>query len=692
MKKERIRGKIALLKKEAPKELHSEDVLGNAKKKGDVMKLSDSDFDIKTKGIELVIVNDAGDAFIPVIDINIDESNIIMKKNIIMMNILTPFALSVFYYNPQVSRWEPIIEKGEVLIEMTTNAFQNPHLELKVNSRNYITADTEENKEGDNNLINEDFLPFNINVSTQMLSVLMKTKNLMSNETKVARIGYVKEKLEDQQNEEETAQIKEIDKEEESKEEENKENIKEKNEEIEYVSPYSIKNETGYQIEIVREAIKLLSPNISQETLKKNQGKVHVLNNGETMNLQIESDRDQLFTVDNEDYDARISVTLKGTYLPYNPIHGLDLSRVKTSRFPLKEKNVDEKQIKKEQDAIYLISNVGLDSTSNRRLITISSQLVLKNRSLKHLFIKILREKNKDIELVLPRNSWIPIPLDLVKNHMVLRYEDTANWSEKYSLERLLTNNSNLSYEVKIDKTYLMFTVEKEGTGFGKTVVMIDPPYLIKNCLPITLEMQISSECLSEKYYKLKPQEEIHQYDVPISTKFFVKLKIAGFGWSLQNKLYSPNTEFCKEIKLPDVDGNVGTINVFHLESFIGAKKFFFYLKGYIINETTYKLTFYGIEKDKNDKKLRKVLSGQGKSVKEEQRNTELIMFSDQIKGLEINEKESEESSSKEVPLGTIGDAAIEFQTKSGYVHLGVSIKHLCVGKDFNLFDLFVYL
>jgi len=41
---------------------------------------------------------------LPVIDIKNNESNIIMKKNIVMMNILTPFALSVFYYNPQVSR------------------------------------------------------------------------------------------------------------------------------------------------------------------------------------------------------------------------------------------------------------------------------------------------------------------------------------------------------------------------------------------------------------------------------------------------------------------------------------------------------------------------------------------------------------------------------------------------------------
>ena len=557
-----------------------------------------------------------------------------------------------------------------------------------MNSRNYITSGVEEKKqEIEMNIDNTDYIPFNINVSTQMLSVLIKTMNLMGKVSKSNQMGYVQGKLTD------------LDPDEEKKEEEIKANKQEttqneNGDELEYVSPYSIKNETGYEIEIIRDFSNIHMTSSQTENIKKKIGKVYALQNGETMNLQIESDRDQLFSVDNHDYGAKINVNLLKTHSQYNTINGLDLSRVKTTRYLLKDKDL-EVNPKKEQDPIFLISNVGLDTSSNRRLITISSQLMFRNRSLKTIVIKIIISKEKDLDLVVPPNYWLPIPLDLVKKTMKLRYENLSDWSDLYSISKLLTNNSNTSYDVKIANSYLMLTVEKEGQGFGKTVVMIDPPFLIKNCLPIDLEIQIESDLSHEKdkiekyqrYYKLKPQEEIHEYDVPTSTKFFVKLKVAGYFWSDKSKLYSPNTEFCKEINIKDVDGFIGTINVYHLESFIGAKKFYFYLKGYILNETTYKLDFHGkekLEKEKNGKKtIKKLLAGQGKSVENEPKNNDLIMFSEREYALEINEKDSSQWCSKELPLGTIGDTAIEFQTKSGYVHLGVNIKVLCVGNDF---------
>lgn len=628
------------------KELKQDDILGNAKKKGDIMKLSDSDFNIITKGIELVIVNDAGDAFIPVFDVNIEESHIILKKNLIMMNLLTPFGITVSYYNPQVSRWEPIIEKAEFMIEFTTNAFQNPHLELKVYDFN--NKQLAEEKKGNIDILDSEYTPFNINISTQMLSVLLKTLKLMSQETKVLHLGYKNEGLEEEEKEEEEVKG------------------DEGTEELEYVSPFSIKNETGYTIEIIREV-----------SCTKNKGKYQILN-GETMNLQIESDRDQLFSNESQENFSKISVQIKETHHSYDIITGLDLSRVKTSRILLKETNALNN---KESNDIYLVSDVGLDSKSNRRLITLSSQVLFQNRTQKTFYIKILFEKKYVLELVLPENSWVPIPLDLVKKEIMLRIEDYSNFSELCSLDKIINNKSHNSYPIEVGKFNFMFTVEKEGRGYGKTVVMIDPPYLIKNCLPVTLELQVFSSCLTvEKYLKMKPQEEYHEYEVPTSTKFFVNLKIAGFGWTAKQRLYSPNTDFLKDIKMEDGDGRSLVINVFHVESYVGAKKFFFYLKGYIINETTYKLDFHGIEKDFNDKRVKNLLAGQGKPLKEEERNLDLIMFSENHKSLEINEKDSEEWSSKEIPLGTIGDAAVEFQTKNGYVHLGVSIKLVCVG------------
>ena len=694
VKTERNREKLIFLKpkKTVKKELKSDDIVGNAKKKGDIMKISDTQFEILTNDIELVIVNDAGDAFIPVIDINIDDMTIIMKSSLLMMNILTPLSLNVSYYNPQVSRWEPIIEKADFLIELTTNTFQYPRMELKINSRG--AEFNEEKKEGEDTLT-DDYIPFNINVSTQMLGVLLKTLKLMSHETKAAIVGYQKDiqgegpksvEEEEKKDDEERKQEEENKKEEE--EQNRKSMIPDTQEEIEYVSPYSIKNETGYEIEVRREKVS-----------SKNEGKVYTLDNGETMNLQIESDRDQLFSAESNENMAKISVTLKKTHIHYSAIQGLDLTRVKTTRYALKEVE------KKIEEQLFLITDVGLDATSNRRLITISSQLLFRNRSLKNLVIKIMTEKDKDLELVLPTNAWLPIPLDLVKKNMKLRYEDSEVWSELYSLAKLISNNTSNSYEIKMSlikkpemaalaglaNSFLMFTVEKEGRGFGKTVVYIDPPYLVKNCIPLDMEIQITSTWLPvAKYYKLTPQQENHEYDVPTSTKFMVSLRLAGFGWSEPHKLYSPNTEFSREIKIKDGDGNEAVVYIFHVESFVGAKKFFFYLKSYIINETTYKLVFFGVEKDqKSNKKNKKILPGQGRGVKDEKRNLDLVMLNENQEEVEIKDKNNEQFSSKEVPLGTIGDSAVEFQTKDGYLHLGVSIKLLCVGMQIFFFFFF---
>lgn len=629
-------------------------VLGNAQKKGDVMNLSDSDFNITTKGIELIIVNDAGDAFIPVIDVNIDEDKIILKKNIIFMNLLSPFGISVDYFNPRVTKWEPIIEKAKFVVELTTNAFKNPHLELKITNKV-----EEERKLNEADPIEEIYLPLNINVSTQMLNVLMKTLNLMSHEQHVSAIGYKKE---------------------ESKEEEEKK--QEANaEEIEYVSPYSIKNETGYPIQVTR----MLAPNM----LKSNEPKLYTLENGETVNLQIESDRNSLFSTDSQSEMSKICVRVMETATNYQEIRGIELSRVRSFRSYLKDSNESKEKSQKNQNPLYLVNGVNLDTISNRRLITISSPLIFKNQTLMNFYLEIRLNNEKKAELFLPKDGWLPIPFDLVYCNAIFKEETADKWSKEYAMANMLKWKEDIAFEETIGKNYYMLTPAYEIINgakiYGKTLMKIEPPFFFKNCLPVDIELQIKAppHLAHEKYLRLKPQEEFHEYQISTLDKVQINIKIAGFGWSNFERLYAKNADFRNSIKLMDADGNSCTINIFHIECFTGSKHFFFYLKGYILNETTYNLVFRGVQNTKDDKKIKGLLAGQGKPLQNEPRNKDLLIFSENVDGLEIFEKNSEEWVSKEVPLGTVGDTAVEFKTKAGFVHLGVSIKLLCVGKQF---------
>ena len=67
--------------------------------------------------------------------------------------------MSSSYYNPQVSRWEPILEKIGFDIEVASNQNVSPKFAVTLE-------------------INEAYDCFNVTVSTQMLNILLKTINL----------------------------------------------------------------------------------------------------------------------------------------------------------------------------------------------------------------------------------------------------------------------------------------------------------------------------------------------------------------------------------------------------------------------------------------------------------------------------------------------------------------------------------
>ena len=116
------------------KEIKSEDILGSASKEGDVMNLSTTNFEIITNGLQLVFVNDAGDTFVPVLEFKIFDMKTLMIKNLVIMTISLPLRFSASYYNPKSTKWEPIIEKSDLLIDIASNALTSPHFQIIINS------------------------------------------------------------------------------------------------------------------------------------------------------------------------------------------------------------------------------------------------------------------------------------------------------------------------------------------------------------------------------------------------------------------------------------------------------------------------------------------------------------------------------------------------------------------------------
>ncbi len=97
--------------------------------------------------------------------------------------------MSSSYYNPQVSRWEPILEKIGFDIEVASNQNVSPKFAINLE-------------------INESFECFNITVSTQMLNILLKTINLWSSplpeESSVKKLDMTKSLYEEEEKLEES--------------------------------------------------------------------------------------------------------------------------------------------------------------------------------------------------------------------------------------------------------------------------------------------------------------------------------------------------------------------------------------------------------------------------------------------------------------------------------------------------------
>lgn len=395
------------------KEIKSEDILGGASKEGDVMNLSTTNFEIITNGLQLVFVNDAGDTFIPVLEFKIFDMKTIMIKNLVIMTLSVPLRFSASYYNPRSSKWEPIIERSELLVDIASNALNSPHFQIIINScikegdeDSPANKSSPKGKQGANEEVDN---PLNINVSTQMISVLLKSLSLMSDNKPELQKVTVKHTM---------SMLDPLNKSVLS------ESILEQPEQpidnMEYISPFTIRNETGYPITFFRE-----NGQISKDDAS-NKLKEYHLQNGESTNLQIETTKDEMFSLDQDNAsllinNMRIDVTIYGKDAIYGkePLSriNVDLARMRMKRYKLMKDKV-----------LHMLSEVDVDKKSNRKLIVLSSPLVIYNKTIKELNMRILIDKNETFDLSIPPGQNTAVPVDLIEKLVLFKFSENQEW------------------------------------------------------------------------------------------------------------------------------------------------------------------------------------------------------------------------------------------------------------------------
>ncbi len=72
-------------------------------------------------GVQVIIINDVGDVYTPVLDFRIYELHAKIDMNPVLMKISTMINFSANYYNTRVTGWEPVIESIGFNIDIIKN-------------------------------------------------------------------------------------------------------------------------------------------------------------------------------------------------------------------------------------------------------------------------------------------------------------------------------------------------------------------------------------------------------------------------------------------------------------------------------------------------------------------------------------------------------------------------------------------
>jgi len=161
-----------------------------------------------------------------------------------------------------------------------------------------------------------------------------------------------------------------------------------------------------------------------------------------------------------------------------------------------------------------------------------------------------------------------------------------------------------------------------------------------------------------------------------------IKVRVRGFYWSERFTIYSSDnkTKITNQLKLKDINGKTLTLHIFSLDAAKGCKRFIFYCKSAIINETPYDLSYETF--DGKDKKKKYPIAGQVPTDKSEKYNNKIALLDD-IKNLIILRKERKEISGV-VPVAGVGDilAELDAEDKNSILELGVNISISQCDKD----------
>ena len=553
--------------------------------------------DFKISGLQIFLINDDQKIFVPVLDFVITNILVSMYQGS-DMSVQLSLGMGIDYYNPSVSKWEPFIEKTNLMTSVRINDknnLQTTHVMLKLDE---IEKDQEE--------------VLNINLSVKALAVVMRSLDTFSNwnqsraeaEKKIkgastsdylSHLVNIEDKQELEQNnltgpgnlstEEKVEAI-----------------FDEEEEKVDYVSPYLIKNLTGYPISAeeyvnktyfqdesiqekdIKEAAQKKSNSKKSRYTKEKLGTVYQLANEDKLNLKLETASkfkknkgEQKFTLEEQMTDAQIMVTIKHDQFKIKPLFDLPLDQQYSKRKRLE----GDHRILSEFSVI--CDNFFDDQ---KKTLTVSSPVLLENLANVGVVFRVLKKRKEYVDIQLNPGDLKPVPFDLVANNYQILFNGTS--TDVKELQKFTNKEDGYSQKISLAKDlHIIAKVKRDPDIFQRIIIVLLPVIKIKNCLPFPLDFSMQQVDLPDKEHTLLPQEETQVYcfdpDLPIK----LKTKTQGLNYSELYTLVDKQTDCdVDEINMRDNDGNKATLKIARISNEQNMFSYYFYADAILVNET----------------------------------------------------------------------------------------------------------
>lgn len=425
---------------------------------------------------------------------------------------------------------------------------------------------------------------------------------------------------------------------------------------VEYVSPFTIWNDTGYPLTVEPSIVGTHMKGISCK-------KKLYLPSGDQQDLLMEWNIDRIFEASTKE---SVLERMKVTVWLEHPVYGtVCIPHIDIHNFGTKKRKLEFKQMKKEFPIICNVFNF-----KKKKLVRFSSPIVIKNSLPKPLLVQIWDEdKHSYSVLNIAPSSSAALPFDKIRNSICFYLEEIipGKQNQIFKADSIVQNTTS---GIALGGHYALL---RSQLYRAYATIFLEPLIIIKNCFPFQLYLQIEGTRGQQSktvHHILETQDEVMITE--FSPDFNAKLRCTTENFMTNDYTLLPISREQNQNIFFNYQNKKVLLNHFTPASKSDATfRLLISARVCVMNESTENLYFYAC----NDSSA--WVSPFSVSTKN---GNEIVLF-DNITGLKIRPKSEGSSISDIISLNQLGVYPIDvFDGDRQLLNLGIQVTNVLAG------------